>query len=69
MHDVFIDLSYFEFSGQFLASFYLDPYSRPSEKRGGAWMDPIIGKMILSCIFGLIENYIANPSLMNQFAT
>ena len=22
-----------------LASFYLDPYSRPEEKRGGAWMD------------------------------
>lgn len=21
------------------AYFYLDPYSRPAEKRGGAWMD------------------------------
>eukprot|EP00795_Rhopilema_esculentum_P009276 gene9276-16969_t len=34
----------FDKSGQFLASFYLDPYSRPSEKRGGAWMDPIIAR-------------------------
>ena len=25
-------------SGRPLASFYLDPYSRPNEKRGGAWM-------------------------------
>jgi oligopeptidase A len=24
--------------GQHIASFYLDPYSRPAEKRGGAWM-------------------------------
>ncbi|MGB3693531.1 MAG: M3 family metallopeptidase [Spirulinaceae cyanobacterium] len=26
-------------TGEAIASFYLDPYSRPSEKRGGAWMD------------------------------
>ncbi len=26
-------------SGAVMAHFYLDPYSRPSEKRGGAWMD------------------------------
>ena len=26
-------------SGKQMASFYLDPYSRPHEKRGGAWMD------------------------------
>ncbi len=26
-------------SGKDLAAFYLDPYSRPSSKRGGAWMD------------------------------
>ena len=26
-------------SGETLAHFYLDPYSRPEEKRGGAWMD------------------------------
>ncbi|MGY8823762.1 MAG: M3 family metallopeptidase [Candidatus Latescibacterota bacterium] len=26
-------------AGQHIASFYLDPYSRPAEKRGGAWMN------------------------------
>ena len=30
--------------GSYIASFYLDPYSRPSEKRGGAWMAPAICK-------------------------
>jgi oligopeptidase A len=30
--------------GQQIASFYLDPYSRPGEKRGGAWMDVCLGK-------------------------
>lgn len=31
-------------SGEHIASFYLDPYSRPADKRGGAWMDTCIGK-------------------------
>ena len=31
-------------SGDHIASFYLDPYSRPADKRGGAWMDVCIGK-------------------------
>lgn len=31
-------------SGKQIASFYLDPYSRPENKRGGAWMDVCIGK-------------------------
>ena len=31
-------------TGEHLASFYLDPYSRPAEKRGGAWMDVCLGK-------------------------
>lgn len=31
-------------SGKHIASFYLDPYSRPENKRGGAWMDVCIGK-------------------------
>jgi oligopeptidase A len=30
--------------GAELAAFYLDPYSRPSEKRGGAWMDECVGR-------------------------
>ena len=31
-------------SGNHIASFYLDPYSRPADKRGGAWMGVCIGK-------------------------
>ncbi|WNC33181.1 MULTISPECIES: M3 family metallopeptidase [unclassified Thermosynechococcus] len=27
-----------------IAHFYLDPYSRPAEKRGGAWMDDCLGR-------------------------
>lgn len=36
------DVRYFKIidqNGEDLASFYLDPYSRPADKRGGAWMD------------------------------
>jgi oligopeptidase A len=29
---------------QHMASFYLDPYARPANKRGGAWMDVCVGK-------------------------
>jgi len=31
-------------SGAQTAAFYLDPYSRPAEKRGGAWMDDCVGR-------------------------
>ncbi|MCP9926808.1 M3 family metallopeptidase [Cyanobium sp. CH-040] len=31
-------------SGDLLAAFYLDPYSRPGSKRGGAWMDECLGR-------------------------
>ncbi len=34
--------------GRAIAHFYLDPYSRPAEKRGGAWMDECIGRARLS---------------------
>ncbi len=39
------DVRYFQIAdetGEAIAYFYLDPYSRPSEKRGGAWMDECI---------------------------
>ena len=40
------DVRYFQVSdadsGETIAHFYLDPYSRPAEKRGGAWMDECI---------------------------
>ncbi|KAJ9507608.1 hypothetical protein QJQ45_019220 [Haematococcus lacustris] len=31
-------------AGQPKAYFYLDPYSRPAEKRGGAWMAEVVGQ-------------------------
>lgn len=31
-------------SGEALASFYLDPYARPADKRGGAWMNTCVGR-------------------------
>ncbi len=30
--------------GEDLAAFYMDPYSRPAEKRGGAWMNEVVGR-------------------------
>ena len=36
------DVRYFNIaneSGETIAGFYLDPYARPADKRGGAWMD------------------------------
>jgi len=41
------DVQYFQIAeetGEPIAYFYLDPYSRPAEKRGGAWMDDCIGR-------------------------
>ncbi|MEA5513535.1 M3 family metallopeptidase [Nodularia sp. UHCC 0506] len=41
------DVRYFQIAdetGSPLAYFYLDPYSRPAEKRGGAWMDICINR-------------------------
>ncbi|GKU98693.1 hypothetical protein SLEP1_g11666 [Rubroshorea leprosula] len=31
-------------SGTPIAYFYFDPYSRPSEKKGGAWMDEVVSR-------------------------
>jgi len=31
-------------TGETVAHFYLDPYSRPEEKRGGAWMNDVQGR-------------------------
>jgi oligopeptidase A len=41
------DVKYFQVSNEadeVIAHFYLDAYSRPSEKRGGAWMDDCLGR-------------------------
>ena len=43
------DVKFFDVyeSGGKIASFYLDAFSRPSEKRGGAWMDNCLDKRIV----------------------
>ncbi|MEZ6132619.1 MAG: M3 family metallopeptidase [Planctomycetaceae bacterium] len=38
----------FDEQGQHIAGFYLDPYSRPENKRGGAWMDDCISREVSS---------------------
>lgn len=41
------DVRYFQIekeNGDAIAFFFLDPYSRPAEKRGGAWMNDCIGR-------------------------
>ncbi|MEM7591954.1 MAG: M3 family metallopeptidase [Cyanobacteria bacterium P01_A01_bin.83] len=41
------DVRYFQIADEnnnAIAYFYLDPYSRPAEKRGGAWMNDCIGR-------------------------
>ncbi|MDJ0723977.1 MAG: M3 family metallopeptidase [Prochloraceae cyanobacterium] len=41
------DVRYFQIAdenNQVIAHFYLDPYSRPAEKRGGAWMNDCINR-------------------------
>lgn len=41
------DVKYFQVSNEaneVIAHFYLDAYSRPAEKRGGAWMDDCLGR-------------------------
>lgn len=41
------DVRYFQIAndvGEEIAHFYLDPYSRPAEKQGGAWMDNCLGR-------------------------
>ena len=43
------DVQFFEVTenGQKIATFYLDAYSRPGEKRGGAWMDNCLDRRMV----------------------
>jgi len=44
------DVRYFSIAnagGETIAGFYLDPYARPADKRGGAWMDDCLGRKII----------------------
>jgi oligopeptidase A len=40
----------YDAQGADIAAFYLDPYSRPAEKRGGAWMDECVGRSSLLAV-------------------
>lgn len=45
------EVRYFQIAddtGSAIAYFYLDPYSRPAEKRGGAWMDECVSRVKLT---------------------
>lgn len=45
------DVRYFKMkasNGEPVATFYLDPYSRPSEKRGGAWFNECLSRRVLN---------------------
>lgn len=45
------EVRYFQIAdetGRPIAYFYLDPYSRPAEKRGGAWMDECVSRVKLT---------------------
>ncbi len=70
------DVRYFQINdekGEKIAYFYLDAYSRPAEKRGGAWMDVCIGRAKTGTEVRLPVAYLicnqtppvdGNPSLM-----
>lgn len=70
------EVRYFQINdekGEKIAYFYLDAYSRPAEKRGGAWMDVCIGRAKIGAEVRLPVAYLicnqtppvdGNPSLM-----
>ena len=43
-HEDVLFFNIFDNSNNKIASFYLDPFSRPESKRGGAWMDECLNK-------------------------
>jgi len=38
--------------GEVIAGFYMDPYARPGEKRGGAWMNTVVDRTRLLAVGG-----------------
>jgi oligopeptidase A len=70
------DVKYFQVAdetGAVIAHFYLDSYSRPAEKRGGAWMNDCVGRAKIGSITRLPVAYLVcnqtppvdgKPSLM-----
>lgn len=71
------DVRYFQVNNtasETIAHFYLDPYSRPAEKRGGAWMDECLNRGRFGDLVRLPVAYLVcnqsppvdgRPSLMN----
>ncbi len=49
-----------------LAAFYLDPYSRPGEKRGGAWMNECLGRTRRASTTGPLERQPVAYLVCNQ---
>ena len=62
----FLMLCCFIFTGEHIAAFYLDPYARPSEKRGGAWMDSAVGEYIVYRIYLLTSVYTFLNFILNE---
>ncbi|RAL50590.1 hypothetical protein DM860_014532 [Cuscuta australis] len=53
-------------SGSPIAYFYFDPYSRPSEKRDGAWMDEVVGRSRVLSVDGASVRLPAAHMVCNQ---
>ncbi|KAA8494595.1 putative cytosolic oligopeptidase A [Porphyridium purpureum] len=53
-------------SGEPMAYFYLDPYSRPAEKRGGAWMDEVVSRSTLFAPAGRTARLPVGHAVCNQ---
>ena len=75
-HDDVMFFNIFDEQDNMIAHFYLDPYSRPSEKRGGAWMNTcrnrriFNGKLVRPVIYVICNGTPAidnKPSLMSFY--
>ena len=53
-------------TGDRIASFFLDAYSRPAEKRGGAWMAECLGTIVVSLVMDILVKPTGVYSLFNQ---
>lgn len=49
-----------DLSGKPISYFYFDPYSRPAEKRGGAWMDEVVARSRV-CVLSNDKNSVRLP--------
>ncbi len=52
-------------AGEVVAGFYLDPYARPGEKRGGAWMNTVVDRTRLLAPSGRSSSYPVALLVMN----